>query len=51
MAKKKKKKGKPLSAAERPLFAPWNAVHETAKDKERKRSFQKKKLKQEMDEL
>lgn len=42
---KKKKPGTPLPADKRPLFAPWNAIHKTKKDKEKSRQYQKQKIK------
>lgn len=49
MATKKKKDGY-LTAEQRPLFAPWNAVHETTKDKQNKRAYKKKQLRKELGE-
>lgn len=38
-----------LTAEERPLFAPYHSVHETAKDKANKRSAQKLAMKRELE--
>lgn len=48
MSKFKKMKFNYLSADDRPLFGPYNAVHATAKDKQRQRRNQKIELKRMM---